>query len=76
MELNVQMFWKKPGATLIPAGTPLSHIMLIKDEEYEQEISDITQEEEKEWEAQKIIRNTSFDRNYQEIKQTISKVNY
>lgn len=76
MELNVQMFWKKPGATLIPAGTPLSHIMLIKDEEYEQEISDITPEEEKEWEAQKIIRNTSFDRNYQEIKQTISKVNY
>lgn len=74
MQLNVQMLWKAPGKTLIPAGTPLVHLILIKNEDYEYEVSNITPEEKHAWDAQVIILNSTWERNYTPIKESIQKV--
>lgn len=74
MQLNTQLIWKAPGQTLIPAGTPLAHFILLKNEDYNYEIKEATKEEERAWAAQINILNSSWERNYTPMKSAIRKV--
>lgn len=71
MQMNSQLIWKAPGVTLVPAGTPLAHFMLIKNEDYKYEIADVTPKEEKAFKSQLTIMNSTWERNYTEIKKAI-----
>ena len=73
MEVNVQLLWNTSGRTLIPAGTPLAHLVLLKNEGIEDEVRDISTLEEKVWTAQKTIRNSVYERNYADIKEAIAR---
>lgn len=68
MQLNAQLIWKAKGATMLPAGTPLAHIMLVKNEDYEYEVTDITSKEETVWGAQTNILHSSWEKNYAGIR--------
>lgn len=73
MQVNTQLIWKAPGQTVIPAGTPMAYITLIKDEEIEEEMRYFTSEEKKVYDAQRTIMDSSFERNYTEIRRSIAE---
>jgi hypothetical protein len=74
MQLNAQLLWKAKGTTLIPAGTPLSHLMLIKNEDYGYEVADMTAAESYAWDAQTVAMHNSWERNYTAMKDAVSSI--
>lgn len=71
MELNVQLLWTKNGVSVIPAGTPLAHYVLVKDEKPTHELSYITQEEKNYLRGQRNIMSSGVNTNYTKLKQML-----
>jgi dUTPase len=73
-ELNVQLFWHRSGKFVIEAGTPIAHLLLIKDEQTRVEFRDATEGDLKILRAQSILKGASKTGKHRVIKNAIAKL--
>lgn len=74
MELNIQLFWHEKRPMILKAGTPLAHLVLIKNEEISSEIRLADEKERRLIAAQQTIKNSMFRPNYVDMVDSIRKV--
>jgi len=71
MELNVQLFWLKDGVSVIPAGTPLAHYVLVKNDEPVTEVRYIKDSELDFLKGQINIIQSCISITYKQLKETL-----
>lgn len=74
MELNIQLFWHEKRPMILKAGTPLAHLVLIKNEKIPTDIRMASADELKRIASQQNIKNSMFRPNYAEMTAHLSKL--
>jgi hypothetical protein len=72
MGLNVQLFLLKDGVSVIPAGTPLAHYVLVENNAPSTEVRYIKKEELDFFKGQVSIVSSCVNRTYRELKKALA----